>query len=193
MATLESTGLSGYGFADAASSAAVQRLQQAMKSLSQAANWPAADPGPIDGIVGSQTTTALLVIINTVKEVPSSVKTALSTALIAAQANANARAEAYSLVASYATALTTAILAAIARYAGSTQPSAPTSGGPKTPIAQVPIPIKAGTVKTSAAAAAGGTFWSPPPGTPWYKQGRVYAIGGGIAALGAGAFFLFRR
>lgn len=186
MATLESTGLSEFW-----GSAQVEGLQSALKSLAQAANWPAADPGPIDGVVGVKTLTAVNAVINNVQEIPSTVRTALTVVLALAMTDAESRAKAFELVATYASELTTAITVAIARYSGANPPSNTGTGQIK--IGTVKHMFATKGVQVTRGPSSGGSFWTPPPGTPWYKQGRVYAIGGGIAALGVGAFFLFRR
>ena len=38
----------------------VQSMQQALKALAQASGTPLIDPGPVDGVVGNKTVTAVL-------------------------------------------------------------------------------------------------------------------------------------
>lgn len=188
--------------------AAVENLQRAMLALAQAANWPLANPGPIDGVVGTTTIAALGGIIQSVPDIPSNLKSILAVALAAAQFNANAKAEAIQLIETYAAQLTTAITAMVAKYGGGSPPASgdqgsgmPTSttlparrivgGGiidnyllpPGTRVASPPktystTPASPGTMPTAS-------FWAVPPGTPWYRNWKIWAgVGGAIVAGG---------
>jgi lysozyme family protein len=188
-----------YGFHG---SAAVENLQRALTALAQAAGWPAANPGGVDGIVGPRTISAIIAVVANIPEIPSSVKYLLAPALAIALTNDRAQAEAKTLIEQYAAELTAATTAAIARYAGSSQPSSqPTSSptGPastKTGRAILPGLFTTGMLAPASSASSQGapsylTF--PSQEKPFYKNWKTYAIGGGaLAALGLGWFFFVR-
>lgn len=192
-ATIQSHTFAGsYGFAG---SAAVENLQRALTALAQAAGWPAANPGPVDGIVGPRTLSALIAVVTNINEIPSQVKYLLAPALAIALTNDRAQAEAKRLVEQYAAELTAAVTAAIARYAGSSQPANQPAASPTGPsktkqMALLPGVMSPGSMlapTTSAGLMPGSYLVAPGTAKPFYKNWKTYAIAGGIAAaLGIG-------
>lgn len=191
-----------------AGSAAVENLQKALASLAQAANWPAANPGPADGVVGNKTVAAVGAVIANIPEIPSSLKALLVAGIAIAQTNAKAMAEAKTLIESHAPQITAAVLAAIARYSGSGQPSTTAPAGttsalntlkmrvaaslpsPGGLVMAPPSPITASGLPSQGATPS--SFFSTSPTAPFYKKKSTYYIAGGVAAAGVIAFLIFR-
>lgn len=106
--------------------AAIEQLQQALKSLAQVRSRPAIDPGPITGVVDD----ALMVSLNAAlgilaEELPSYVYLPLQAAMIAGATTAYAK----GLVTQYAPQLTIAVNTATTKYRMShpSTPAAPTA------------------------------------------------------------------
>lgn len=116
--------------------AAVQGLQQSLKSLAQVTGRTAIDPGAVDGIVGVRTMSAIVAAFNILAEkLPNEAKYALQVGLIVGgQTN-----QAKELVTRYASQLDMATKAAILKYATGGGSSVPTPTAPATP-APVPPP-----------------------------------------------------
>jgi len=187
-ATLESTSLAGLG-----GSAAIENLQNALTALAQVANWPSVNPGPVDGLVGTKTLSAVIGVISSIKEIPSSVRTVLGPILALAMTNDRAKAAAIKAVSEYAAQLTVGVTAAIARYAGSSQPGS----NPQTPPADTtgtPAPgggyfiTKGGASPFTAQGISYLTTGSGGASTPFYKSWKTYAIAAGVLAAGYGAY-----
>lgn len=117
--------------------AAVQGLQQSLKSLAQVTGRAAIDPGAVDGIVGTRTMSAIVAGFNIIAEkLPAEAKYALQAALIVGgQTN-----QAKELVTRYASTLDMAVKAAILKYATGGGSSVPTPTQPAVNTAPVPPP-----------------------------------------------------
>ena len=140
-----------------AGSAAVQQLQQALARLAQAANWPAVNPGTIDGVIGAKTIGALTAVIGNLAELSSTVKTALQFALAAAMTNTTAMATARQVTEQYASYLTTAINVLAIKYT-SQKPPPPAPGMPPGGV-QTRVGVYTGAISPASGVA------SYPPGT----------------------------
>lgn len=118
--------------------AAVQSLQQSLKSLAQVTGRPAIDPGTVDGIVGVRTMSAIVAGFNIIAEkLPNEAKYALQVGLIVGGQTT----QAMELVTRYASQLDMAVKAAILKYATSGGASQPQPPVPASPSAPVPPPM----------------------------------------------------
>ena len=93
--------------------AAVEGLQKALVNLAQATQRPAINPGPVDGIVGSQTMAAVSAALGLLsEELPNWLYLALQTAMIAGANTSQAK----QFVTSYAPQLTIAANTAAVKF-----------------------------------------------------------------------------
>lgn len=143
-------------------SAEIEEMQRAMIALSQAAGWPAANPGPVTGVVDKRTVVALGLTIAQLSNLSTLEKLTLSGAIMAASENSSALGYAQQVVGQYAKYLTIGIKALTVKYTktsgdlptgGRTAGGAPTGKGIKTAIS-----ISPGAVAAAAAAAAAGKY-----------------------------------
>jgi hypothetical protein len=111
--------------------AAVEQLQQSLKALSQAAGWPAVNPGSATGSVNNQTVSAVTAVIGHLGgKINSTVQKALQMALVIASTNTTAMAAAKDAIATNASYISNAVRGLAAAYTVSKKPPA----APKPPL-----------------------------------------------------------
>ncbi len=154
-------GSRGLGAADAN----IKALQQALAAYAAATNYPAANPGTIDGFIGPMTRMAVINVVPRLPKLPSAVKTILQYGSVAAVIPDIAK-QIDSLIVQYASEITTAIK--LLQIAQTPSPPATPTGAGTTATTTTPS-------TTAPAPAASG---APPS---WYKTGP------GMAAIGVGA------
>lgn len=153
-----------------AASASIKALQQALAAYAAATNYPAANPGAIDGFLGAMTRAAVLAVVPRLPKLPSAVKSILQYGAVAAVIPEVAQ-QIDSLITTYAAEITTAIkLLQIAQTPS--PPATPTGAGT--------------TATTTTPSTTGPSTTAPGSGVPgaapsWYKTGP------GMAAIGVGA------
>lgn len=109
-----------YGGAD------VQQLKQALRDLSQAAGWPAVNPGIVDVNVDIPLVNAIGAVVGSLADLPQSIRALIQAGILIAYTNETAMQTIQTQIVTYAGALTTAVRALIiARYTGSPPPQAP--------------------------------------------------------------------
>lgn len=139
--------------------AEVQELQEALRSLSQAAGWPAVNPGEVTGIVNRQTVTAVAAVLPKLAgKISKWVATTLQAALAFAQMNSDAMAEATSAIEQYAQWITEGVRALTLAY--SQGPSVPTTTPEPTPEA---VPTFLNRISKYRVAGSGLVAKSPEP------------------------------
>lgn len=172
----------------------VAELQRTLKAYADLVHYPAADPGPVDGIVGTQTATAVLMVIPRIPKIPDEVR-ALAMLGPLALSNADLRAQMFKTITSYASYISAAIIAAQVGQAivGDGSAAPPTVGG-KRPAAVSAASQLVNMTMTgwqTQAAPGGGTIPTNPASAIffwdfWTQRYRVAVPRG--AGLGAGGY-----
>lgn len=123
----------------------VKKMQQALATYAKVTGYAAANPGPVDGIVGTQTVNAVIAMIPMIPKLPSEIKTLATIApIILVDADAMKRAK--SFITSKAPEITKGIVGLAAYQAGTgTLPT------PVNPPTQLPVG------PTAPGAATGGS------------------------------------
>jgi hypothetical protein len=159
------------------SSAAVQQLQQALLELSQAAGWPAVNPGAVTGVANEALVRALIAVVPNLASLDSGVKAAIEVALTAAQYTGRL-ADVVPYVEQYATYIAMAVRALIMKYKTPVPPP-PT---PTTGLKPVVMQLSPKALQTAATSKAGAITARAPTGA-WRVAVPAAA---GLGGLGAG-------
>lgn len=198
----------------------VAMMQKALRDWSVSKNLPAADPGPIDGIVGSRTLTALAAVMGSIPKFPAAVKSIISMAIAAGTFKPDLLKPAFQAVTDAAKIIALAIRGGMLLVGGGgTSPIKYPSGtiyyfDAELGMFRVAIPMGTSLsgysglgmathqeVDPSVAEPSGairtnkGEFLTATGKTPWYKQplAIVGLVAGGLAVVGTGAYVIMRR
>jgi hypothetical protein len=154
------------------SDSGVAELQRVLAAYAQATGYTAANPGPIDGIVGTQTALAVIAMLPKIPNLPDAVRS-MATVMPMMLATDDGKQAMFNLIRNNASGIAKAIVAmeVVRVTTGSGTPGTPTtSTGGKAAWAVV----------SNAAAMPGGALWLPvltPGGSPaaalaiWYFDG----------------------
>lgn len=157
----------------------VLTLQKSLKQFADARSYPTADPGTIDGIVGTKTLTAIIAIAPSLPKLPSFIKDALKFGplLLLSDSTAN---PAKKLIADNASTINGAIVALQVYQTVTGSPPPPPPAQEQSPLpTQLVVPQQPGRpVQT----------YVPPPTTAikqWYQTptGMAAIAAGGLGAL----------
>lgn len=162
--------------------AAVEQLQQALTALSQAAGWPAVNPGNVSGTVDAQTVAAIAAVIGNLSgKISKPIQIAIQAGVIVASVSTAAMSKATQVVGQYAGYLTGAVRLLTAVYTkGKKPPTAPPKGFPAPPTPSVTPtvgPVPAGSITTYSPAIRAWRV-AVPPGTAAGLGGPSVNLGG---------------
>jgi hypothetical protein len=155
----------------------VKQLQQALTQYAKITGFAAANPGPADGFVGTQTLNAVIAMIPLLPKIPSEVKT-LATLGPLLLINADAKAQAVKYVTQYAGMITNAIIGLATYQAGTGK--LPTTQPPGTPATPTQLTVST-VLPTKLPGGAGQTIFFLDRGRGLYRV----AVRVGFAGLGA--------
>lgn len=180
----------GAGLRGLRGSSAVENLQRALKAYAQTSGNVMADPGSVDGVIGSKTMTAVQAVLPVIAgKINRTLASALQIALPLAAMDPATMERSKQLVEQLAPEMTVALLALTAQTVVS-PPTAPTS--PATGIRKIPgidprfLNFQNQTVVPGASpvmppAATPDGYPAPMPFGPWYKTWW------GLSVIGIGA------
>ena len=156
----------------------VAELQRVLKAYAAATGYTAADPGPVDGLVGIKTATAVAMMIPRIPDLPQSVR-AMGPVILMLLATDDGRASVYKMIRENASTIAGGIIAMEAYRAGTAA-----SGGGSTPAQGTPAPrTRFSEALTTVLVSAAGSPAVPamPTTTIWWYAGNQYRVAVGAA------------
>lgn len=152
----------------------VAELQRVLKAYAAATGYTAADPGPVDGLVGIKTATAVALLIPRIPDLPQAVQALAPVAIMFIAAGGDKAASVYKMIRENASTIAAGIIAMEAYRAG----TAASSGG-TTPAQGTPAPrTRFNEALTAVLVSAAGSPAVPamPTTAIWWYAGDQYRI-----------------